>query len=76
MTATTETKIVHKSNCARVFSRYDNTCPRCLELINGAKPRDSWTAAKDRREAAFAKALKAHNCKKSGCMPICTFGDW
>lgn len=39
---TTITKVVHKEDCKRVFKNYDMDCPRCVELANGAKPRDAW----------------------------------
>ena len=35
-------KILHKEDCKRIFKRYDESCPRCKELLNGAKPRKGW----------------------------------
>lgn len=35
-------KTKHSENCSRVFKNYDMTCPRCLELANGAAPRPGW----------------------------------
>lgn len=35
-------KTLHKEDCKRVFKRYDADCPRCQELMGGAKPRDAW----------------------------------
>lgn len=69
----------HKSDCKRVFKRYDSTCPRCIELTNGAKPR-SWNMSyayqmrvgKGPAYEQFKRELKAHDCKKSNCGPVCT----
>jgi len=59
-----------------VFGRKTPGCPRCDELIAGAKP-VRWSCQDKRAmEAAQIAAIKAHDCKRSGCMPICTFGDW
>lgn len=52
------------------------TCPRCDELRGGAKPRKSWGQQKRDREAATTRAIYAHDCKKSRCAIVCTFGDW
>ena len=65
----------HQTDCRRVFGRYDTNCPRCLELANGASPRRGWSTSKD-RDARFIAELRAHNCQKAGCGPVCTFGDW
>lgn len=73
MTYTTKTK--HKHNCKRAFSNYDMTCPRCKELSEGLPARDGWNSRKDREYANFVNRLENHDCKKSGCGPICTFGD-
>lgn len=70
----------HASNCARRFARLDPFCPRCKELAAGSPARKGWQASYFARKAAddeqFRHELKAHDCKRSGCMPICTFGDW
>ena len=72
--------VKHNYDCTRVFKNYDKDCPRCQELAQGAKPRESWHKRyfdnKKKEEERFANALKNHDCKVSGCMPICTFGDW
>ncbi len=58
------------------FGRLSPDCARCRELSTGA-PRRQWSSTKRTIEnARFLAALKAHDCKKSGCLPICTFGDW
>ena len=66
----------HKADCKMSFGRKDPTCPRCQELLRGAAPRKGWGAGRRERDAAFLRALKAHDCKMAGCGPICTFGDW
>lgn len=70
----------HSNSCNRVFKNYDNTCPRCIELINGAKSRDGWQKSyysnKARENSNRLKAIKSHDCKKSGCLSICVAFDW
>ena len=66
----------HSATCGRVYRRYDTTCPRCLELAAGAVPRCGWgdrARADERRQIA---EIRAHDCRASGCGPVCTFGDW
>jgi hypothetical protein len=73
----------HKTDCTRVFKRYDATCERCKELSQGAKPRQ-WNMSvnyqmrvgKGPAYEAFVRALKAHNCKDSKCGSVCTAFDW
>ncbi len=69
-------KTTHTTACKRVFKNYDMTCPRCQELAGGAKPRAGWNDAKDAEYARFKSALKAHDCTKSNCGPVCTAFDW
>lgn len=69
-------KTAHKANCKRVFKNYDRTCARCLELANGAAPREGWNNAKDRAYQQFKRALDAHNCLTANCGPVCTAFDW
>ena len=70
----------HKYDCSRVFKNYDMSCPRCIELSAGAKPRGGWQkdyyANKAREEAQFTASLKSHDCIKSNCGPVCTAFDW
>ena len=75
----------HKANCTRVFKHYDLTCPRCLELANGSKPRDGWQAAHYRlaahNEEMTRLSIAAHFAPNGPhatgkCGPVCTFGDW
>lgn len=70
------TRTFHKADCSRAFSHKDMTCPRCIELANGATPRAGWSDSKRKFEAQSIAAIKAHNCKASNCMSVCTFGDW
>lgn len=48
-------------------------CPRCDELRSGAEPIKWRTGA---IQDATIRSIRAHDCKVSGCGPICTFGDW
>lgn len=59
-----------------VFGRKTPGCPRCDELLAGAKPRAGWGDVKRRFEAAQREAIRTHNCRAAGCGPVCTFGDW
>jgi hypothetical protein len=76
----TMNNIKHTPNCSRVFKNYDLTCPRCIELSKGAKPRDGWQAdyysRKDSQDKARAKAIKNHDCIKSNCGAVCTAFEW
>lgn len=67
--------VKHRLDCKRVFSRYDPTCPRCKELQAGYSPRQGWNAIKNNDLARLA-AIRAHDCKRSGCLSICTANDW
>lgn len=70
------TRTLHKADCARAFSHKDMSCPRCIELANGAAPRAGWNDAKIAREEQFSRELAAHDCKERKCNVVCTFGDW
>ena len=65
-----------------IFGRLapEGTCPRCDELRAGAPRRTLpwYEAAKQKKEneKRFYQELKNHDCKKAGCGPVCTFGDW
>jgi hypothetical protein len=73
----------HSATCARVFSRYDLTCPRCAELATGAQARPGWHSRKADDRAAVM-AIRSHNCVASRCFgsdrgpehTVCTFGEW
>ncbi len=58
-----------------VFGRKDPTCPRCVEMINGAAPRAGWSDNKRRAEALFIAEVRSHRCDHR-CGPVCTFGEW
>lgn len=66
----------HSPSCRRVFSRYDLTCPRCIELSTGSAPRQGWNSPRKAADLALSQAIANHDCKKSGCLPICTAFDW
>ena len=72
----TTTKTKHSTNCHRAWSHYDATCPRCRELSVGAPARKGWGFRRQENERRFLADLKAHDCVKAGCGPVCTFGDW
>lgn len=58
------------------FGRLTAGCPRCEELKNGAKPREMRGSRNRRMENERVLAILKHDCKKSGCAIVCTFGDW
>lgn len=72
----------HTCNQGRgpMFGKLTMGCIRCDELAAGAPRRTlAWVERKNKRDAdyrAFVASLKAHDCKRARCMPICTFGDW
>ncbi len=68
----------HTADCKRVFARYDADCPRCRELMNGAPAREGWTGQRSPEAERLRQRIDAlpHNCKASGCGPVCTWGDW
>jgi len=55
-----------------VFGKKTVGCPRCDELIAGAKP-TSWNIKPQRDIMAD---IRAHNCKTSNCGPVCTAFEW
>lgn len=70
----------HNSDCSRAFKNYDRNCPRCQELIGGAKARPGWSDSKRRFEAQSVAAIHAHFASEAHLSgkfgPVCTFGDW
>jgi len=66
----------HNEECKRVFSRYDQDCPRCIELMNGSKAREGWNDEKNRNYERWLKELHSHNYQQSNCGPICTAFCW
>lgn len=69
-------KAPEKHNHTVVFGRKVDGCPRCEELKAGAKAVQGWGAFRKQQDARFVRDLRAHDCKKSNCGPVCTFGDW
>lgn len=57
------------------FGRLMPGCPRCDELRAGAPRREGWGSRARQLEAARSAAIRAHDCARSGCGPVCTFGD-
>ena len=65
-----------KHNHTVVFGRKVDGCPRCAELAAGAAP-IQWNVSRKRMfEQNLINAIRTHDCKKSGCGPVCTFGEW
>lgn len=58
-----------------VFGRKVDGCPRCDELKAGAEP-VRWAPSRREQDEQRAAEIRAHDCKKSGCSIVCTFGDW
>lgn len=71
-----EIKIKHSTDCKKAFANYDLSCPRCVELSKGAKPRKGWNDGKREAEANLIRAIRAHDCTVSGCGPVCTRFEW
>lgn len=72
-------KTNHKQDCKMVFGKKDPECPRCKELLSGDSPRPGWQKDyflnKKINDERRLKEIKEHDCKKSNCSVICTFGD-
>lgn len=68
-------KIQHKLDCKMAFGRKDITCPRCQELLEGA-PIRSWGLNRKAEENRRLAEIRAHDCRKSNCGPVCTAFDW
>lgn len=66
----------HNFNCERVFKNYDKKCPRCIELMNGSKPRDGWQKKYFEAQEKLIQAIRAHNCVERNCGPVCTTFEW
>lgn len=68
-------KIIHNTNCKRVFKRYDPTCPRCKELINGAIPRKAWFTPRENIRESFTPCNHgSYNINPGGYCNICGSG--
>lgn len=58
------------------FGKLTMSCPRCNELWAGSRP-IQWVGYRsaDGTDSRIAE-LRVHDCKKAGCGPVCTFGEW
>jgi hypothetical protein len=65
-----------KHNHVLVFGKRVSGCPRCEELNNGANPIQWCGSRRKQDEARLIKAIREHDCKRSCCGPVCTFGDY
>lgn len=70
----------HSADCRMVFGRKDPNCPRCVDLVQGAAPRQ-WASTRrqenDRRRCTeIREHFQSHKHLSGGCGPVCTFGDW
>ncbi|MFB7896087.1 hypothetical protein ACFC1B_07130 [Streptomyces xiamenensis] len=69
------TKHIHGPN----FGKKVPGCPRCDELLAGAEP-VTWTPTRRQRAAEEdqrrAQEIREHDCQKSRCSIVCTFGEW
>ena len=59
-----------------IFGKKTAGCPRCDELIAGAKPTMGWGSAKKEQEKSLAQAIRNHNCFTSRCGVVCTAFQW
>lgn len=65
------TKHTHKM----IFGKKVDGCPRCAELLAGAEP-VRWSMSRKEQDAIRCAEIRAHDCTRSGCSVVCTFGDW
>lgn len=65
----------HSETCKAAFGRKDATCPRCSELLAGATP-TSWGQSRRAMDMQRVAEIRKHDCKRSGCNVVCTFGDY
>lgn len=66
----------HKSDCKMAFGRKDETCPRCVELLNGAAP-IKWAVSNDvQRTQDVRNHFNSEKHRTGGCGVVCTFGEW
>ena len=57
------------------FGRLTKGCPSCEEILNGYREPVKWRIG-DRLEAERIRAIRTHDCRKSGCGPVCTAFDY
>jgi len=59
------------------FGRHVEGCARCAELKAGAAPVQApWFKRAKADTAARIAAIRAHDCRASGCGPVCTAFEW
>ena len=58
------------------FGRKTPGCPRCDELLAGAAPVQWAGSIRRQDDERRAAEIRAHDCRKSRCAVVCTFGDW
>ena len=70
--------LMHSVDCKMSFGRKDLRCPRCVELAHGSTPRARFNGRLTRadQDALRVRANRMHDCTKSRCGVVCTFGDW
>ena len=74
--------LMHSDDCCMSFGRKDADCPRCVDLIRGAKPRLRFGGRKTAAEidAQRCVEIKEHFASakhlSGGCGSVCTFGEW
>lgn len=79
----------HKDDCNMVFGRKDITCPRCQELLQGAKPRRGYGDRQifsrgkliwitpSQQSRIRTQEIRNHDCQKANCHPtVCTAFDY
>lgn len=77
-----QSKTRHGTNCKMAFGRKDPNCPRCQELLAGAPARTrfgespEYAAMKKRNAENERRWNREHDCVKSKCGPVCTWGQW
>lgn len=65
----------HAPTCNMAFGRKDATCPRCQELLAGAKPVVWAASARKAAEARQITAIRSHVCGPK-CGIVCTKFEW
>lgn len=70
------THTAHAADCRRVFGRLDPGCDRCVELADGAAPRRGWGQTRREQDALRIRDIRAHDCSRSHCGTVCTYGEW
>lgn len=58
-----------------VFGKKTAGCPRCEELKAGAAP-VRWGPSRKERDEELAQDIRNHDCTRSNCGTVCTFGQW